>query len=198
MSCSCSLTAAPPPVPPAPPAPFRPHLPPPFMADPRRSWFLFGLNAEEAAGAPGPGRQRLGLKGAVIRRVCPAWSCAVLDTGSGLQLLSAGRRRPLPEDCTAALPSETHVVLLRGAAVQAWPLAAALRDELRGEPAWSRELPPGARPALPLLPGGFVAPRPPFYTALPRETPLRALALGHEHAVGLGQAGEVYGWGAGR
>uniref|UniRef100_A0A8C2UFN6 RCC1 domain containing 1 n=2 Tax=Coturnix japonica TaxID=93934 RepID=A0A8C2UFN6_COTJA len=198
MNCSCSLTAAPPPVPPAPPAPFRPHLPPPFMADPRRSWFLFGLNAEEAAGAPGPGRQRLGLKGAVIRRVCPAWSCAVLDTGSGLQLLSAGRRRPLPEDCTAALPSETHVVLLRGAAVQAWPLAAALRDELRGEPAWSRELPPGARPALPLLPGGFVAPRPPFYTALPRETPLRALALGHEHAVGLGQAGEVYGWGAGR
>lgn len=113
-------------------------------------------------------------------------------------MLSAGRRRPLPEDCVAALPSETHAVLLREAAVEAWPRAAALRGELRGQPAWSRALPPGLRPALPLLPDGFVAPRPPFYTALPGAVPLRALALGHEHFVGLGAAGEVYGWGGGR
>lgn len=118
--------------------------------------------------------------------------------GSGLEVLSAGRRQPLPEDCVAALPSETHAVLLREAAVEAWPRAAALRGELRGQPAWSRALPPGLRPALPLLPDGFVAPRPPFYTALPGAVPLRALALGHEHVVGLGAAGEVYGWGGGR
>ncbi|OXB77575.1 UNVERIFIED_CONTAM: hypothetical protein H355_002884 [Colinus virginianus] len=111
--------------------------------------------------------------------------------------MGAGPRRPLPEDCAAALPSETHAVLLRGEAAEAWPRAAVLRGELRGEPVWSRALPPGSRPELPLLPGGFAAPRPPFYTELPG-LPLRALALGHEHAVGLGAAGEVYGWGGGR
>ncbi|XP_072201312.1 RCC1 domain-containing protein 1 [Excalfactoria chinensis] len=174
--------------------------PPPAMAAPRRSWFAFGLSAEEAAGGDaGPGRQRLESSGSGgIRRVCPAWSYAVLETGSGLEVLSAGRRRRLPEDCEAALPSETHVVLLRGAALEAWPRLAALRGELRGDPAWSRALPPGPRPALPLLPDGFVAPRPPFYTALHGAPPLRALALGHEHVVGLGEAGEVYGWGGGR
>ncbi|XP_040562648.1 RCC1 domain-containing protein 1 isoform X2 [Gallus gallus] len=168
------------------------------MAAPRRSWFVFGLSAEEAAGDAGPGRQRLEPSSDGIRRVWPAWSYAVLETGSGLEVLSAGRRQPLPEDCVAALPSETHAVLLREAAVEAWPRAAALRGELRGQPAWSRALPPGSRPALPLLPDGFVAPRPPFYTALPGALPLRALALGHEHFVGLGAAGEVYGWGGGR
>uniref|UniRef100_A0A669PYK4 RCC1 domain containing 1 n=1 Tax=Phasianus colchicus TaxID=9054 RepID=A0A669PYK4_PHACC len=168
------------------------------MAVQRRFWFVFGLSAEEAAGDAGPGRHRLEPSGDGIRRVRPAWSYAVLETGSGLEVLSAGRRRSLPEDCEAALPSETHAVLLRGAAVEAWPRAALLRGELRGEPAWSRALPPGSRPALPLLPDGFVAPRPPFYAALPGALRLRALALGHEHVVGLGAAGEVYGWGGGR
>ncbi|XP_071899588.1 RCC1 domain-containing protein 1 isoform X4 [Anas platyrhynchos] len=177
------------------------------MAAPRRSWLVFGFSAEEAAGepSPGPGPRRLepgpeGIEG--IRRVWPAWSYAVLDTGAGLEVLGAGLRRRLPAGCAEALPSETHVLLLRGgpgAAVEAWPRAAALRGELRGAPAWRRALPPGPRrPPLPLLPGGFAVPRPPFFCELPPAPPLRALALGHEHVLALGANGEVYGWGGGR
>nr|XP_038040947.1 RCC1 domain-containing protein 1 isoform X5 [Anas platyrhynchos] len=180
------------------------------MAAPRRCWLVFGFSAEEAAGepSPGPGPRRLepgpegieGLEG--IRRVWPAWSYAVLDTGAGLEVLGAGLRRRLPAGCAEALPSETHVLLLRGgpgAAAEAWPRAAALRGELRGAPAWRRALPPGPpRPPLPLLPGGFAVPRPPFFCELPPAPPLRALALGHEHVLALGANGEVYGWGGGR
>lgn len=51
------------------------------MAAPRRSWFVFGLCAEEAAGDAGPGRQRLEPSSDGIRRVWPAWSYAVLESG---------------------------------------------------------------------------------------------------------------------
>ncbi|XP_066859846.1 RCC1 domain-containing protein 1 isoform X2 [Anser cygnoides] len=171
------------------------------MAAPRRAWLVFGFSAEEAAGepSPGPGPRRLESGPEGIRRVWPAWSYAVLETGAGLEVRGAGPRRRLPAGCAEALPSETHVLLRRGAAAEAWPRAAALRGELRGAPAWRRALPPGpGRPPLPLLPGGFAAPRPPFFTELPAAPPLRALALGHEHVLALGAAGEVYGWGGGR
>ncbi|XP_035168092.1 RCC1 domain-containing protein 1 [Oxyura jamaicensis] len=171
------------------------------MAAPRRAWLVFGFSAEEAAGepSPGPGPRRLESGPEGIRRVWPAWSYAVLDTGAGLEVRGAGLRRRLPAGCAEALPSETHVLLLREAAAEAWPRAAALRGELRGAPAWRRALPPEPRrPPLPLLPGGFAAPRPPFFTELPAVPPLRALALGHEHVLALGAAGEIYGWGGGR
>lgn len=53
------------------------------MAAPRRSWLVFGFSAEEAAGepSPGPGPRRLEPGPEGIRRVWPAWSYAVLDTG---------------------------------------------------------------------------------------------------------------------
>ncbi|XP_029871723.1 RCC1 domain-containing protein 1 isoform X9 [Aquila chrysaetos chrysaetos] len=172
------------------------------MAAPRRAWLVFGFSTEEAAGEPGPGpgprRLESGPEG--IRRVWPAWSYVVVETGAGLEVRSAGLRRRLPPGWTEALPSETHLVLRGPAAARAWPRAAALRGALRGAAAWSRALPPpGPRrpPPLPLLPGGFATPRPPFFGALPGGVRARRLALGQEHVVALGAAGEVYAWGGG-
>lgn len=110
---------------------------------------------------------------------------------------SAGLRRPLP-GWSEALPSETHLVLRGPAAARAWRREEALRGALRDEPAWSRALPPGPRLPLPLLPGGFASPRPPFFTALPAGVRARRLVLGTEHALALGAAGEVFTWGGGR
>ncbi|XP_074900865.1 RCC1 domain-containing protein 1 isoform X8 [Buteo buteo] len=173
------------------------------MAAPRRAWLVFGFSTEEAAGEPGPGpgprRLESGPEG--IRRVWPAWSYVVVETGAGLEVRSAGLRRRLPPGWTEALPSETHLVLRGPAAARAWPRAAALRGELREAAAWSRALPPpGPRrpPPLPLLPGGFATPRPPFFAALPGGVRVRRLALGQEHVLALGAAGEAYAWGGGR
>ncbi|KAK4821481.1 hypothetical protein QYF61_020695 [Mycteria americana] len=171
------------------------------MAAPRRAWVVFGFSIEEAAGepGPGPGPWRLESGPGGIRRVWPAWSYVIVETGAGLEARSAGLRRRLP-GWAEALPSETHLLLRRAAAARAWPRAAALRGAGRGAPAWSRALPPGPRrpPPLPLLPGGFATPRPPFFAALPGAVRARRLALGHEHALALGAAGETYAWGGGR
>ncbi|XP_075570627.1 RCC1 domain-containing protein 1 [Pelecanus crispus] len=170
------------------------------MAAPRRAWVVFGFSTEEAAGeaGPGPGPRRLEAGPEGLRRVWPAWSYVVVETGAGLELRSAGLRQRLP-GWAEALPSESHLLLRGVAAAQAWPRAAALQG-LRGDPAWSRALPTGPHrpPPLPLLPGGFALPRPPFFTALPAGLRARALALGHEHALALGAGGEIYGWGGGR
>ncbi|XP_033921859.1 RCC1 domain-containing protein 1 isoform X3 [Melopsittacus undulatus] len=113
--------------------------------------------------------------------------------GAGLELRSAGRRQRL-RGWREALPSETHVVLRGAAAARAWRRGAGLRSA-----AWSRFLPRGPAPRpLPLLPGGFALPRPPFYRALPAGLRARSLALGTEHVLLLGTGGDVHAWGGGR
>ncbi|XP_051484806.1 RCC1 domain-containing protein 1 isoform X2 [Apus apus] len=168
------------------------------MAAPCRSWLVFGFSPEEAAGeaAPGPGPRRLEPGAERIRRVWPSWSYVVVETDAGLELRSAGLRRRL-RGWTEALPSETHLVLRGATAARAWP-----RGGLRRPPVWSRALPPGPHrpPPLPLLPDGFVRPRPPFFAplALPAGVRARRVVLGHEHALALATSGEVYAWGGGR
>ncbi|XP_074773870.1 RCC1 domain-containing protein 1 isoform X2 [Athene noctua] len=173
----------------------------PVMAAPRRSWLVFGFSTEEAAGepGPGPGPRRLEPGPGGLRRVWPAWSYVVVETGAGLELRSAGLRRRL-RGWAEALPSETHLVLRGTAGARAWPRAVALGAAPLGPPAWSRALPPGPRrpPPLPLLPGGFARPQPPFFSPLPRGVRARRLVLGHEHVLALGARGEVYAWGGGR
>lgn len=51
---------------------------------------------------------------------------------------------------------------------------------------------------LPLVPGGYIALKPPFYCTLPGHLKARSLALGAEHAVLLTATGAVYSWGLGR
>ncbi|XP_053128422.1 RCC1 domain-containing protein 1 isoform X3 [Hemicordylus capensis] len=51
---------------------------------------------------------------------------------------------------------------------------------------------------LPLVPGGYVAPHPPFFTPLPSALQARKLALGHKHVVLLSVGGALFTWGCGR
>lgn len=51
---------------------------------------------------------------------------------------------------------------------------------------------------LPLVPGGYIALKPPFYRSLPGHLTARSIALGAEHAVLLTATGAVYTWGLGR
>ncbi|XP_067411527.1 RCC1 domain-containing protein 1 isoform X2 [Emydura macquarii macquarii] len=175
------------------------------MADagPWRGWFVFGFRglAEPRRG----GTRRVEPEPGGILAVRPAWSYTGLLTGRGRLAL----RGPLSGRCAARgrvrvrvrdlLPSETHLLLQRGAALEAWPWPRARGAGLRGEPAWLRRLRPGeAAGPLPLAPGGYVTPRPPFLRPLPPALRARKLVLGHEHAALLGPAGTVYTWGSGR
>lgn len=53
-------------------------------------------------------------------------------------------------------------------------------------------------PALPLVAGGYVFPRPPFFAPLPAGLRVQKLALGHEHVVLLDDGGALFTWGSGR
>uniref|UniRef100_A0A8C7E5A8 RCC1 domain containing 1 n=1 Tax=Naja naja TaxID=35670 RepID=A0A8C7E5A8_NAJNA len=160
-------------------------------------WFCFGFRwAGGAEGGPEP----LSTEGGgPVRRVRPSWSFAALVAagGPGRVLLQGAVSAALPPDCLDALPSETHVLLLREAALEAWPVTTGSDALLDGRPAWRREL-RAAEAALPLVPGGYVVPRPPFFTALPAALPARRLLLGLEHALLLAAGGTLFSWGGGR
>ncbi|CAI5792525.1 Hypothetical predicted protein [Podarcis lilfordi] len=134
----------------------------------------------------------------------PAWRCEILPeeaatVGSPPVLLQGAVCAALPEDCRDVLASETHVLVLREAAVESWPVEGSALV-LEGEPAWRCEILPeeAATVELPLVPGGYVAPRPPFFTPLPSTLQARKLALGYEHAVLLNTEGALFSWGGGR
>ncbi|CAM4531031.1 RCC1 domain-containing protein 1 [Lepidochelys kempii] len=163
------------------------------MADPgpQRGWFVFGFRG--VAEPPATGARRVEPEPGGIRVVRPAWSYTGLVTGRGRLVLRGLLAGPLPGRCRDLLPSESHVLLLRGAALEAWARGAGLG----GGPAWRRRLHPGETAGpLPLAPGGYVTPRPPFLHPLP--LPARKLVLGHEHAALLGPTGTVYTWGSSR
>ncbi|XP_061451699.1 RCC1 domain-containing protein 1 isoform X2 [Rhineura floridana] len=163
-------------------------------------WFQVGFHfgeATEAGLAPVP----LDKAGPGLRRVRPSWSFAgiVRAGGSTPVLLQGGVRAVLPQDCLDVLPSETHVLVLREAALEGWPVEG-LALILDGKPAWRCELLPedAATADLPLVPGGYVTPCPPFFRPLPSVLQVRKLALGHEHVVLLGKQGALFSWGGGR
>ncbi|XP_063170160.1 RCC1 domain-containing protein 1 [Candoia aspera] len=166
-------------------------------------WFCFGFRLGDGVeGGPEPHPLSADGPGPVCR-VRPSWSFAAVVAGPGAGparvRLQGAVRAALPWDCLDALPSETHVLLLREAALEAWPAAgpAAL---LEGQPAWRRALRPeeAAAAELPLVLGGYAAPRPPFFMPLPAALAARKLALGLEHALLLAAGGTLYSWGGGR
>uniref|UniRef100_A0A670ZHN2 RCC1 domain containing 1 n=1 Tax=Pseudonaja textilis TaxID=8673 RepID=A0A670ZHN2_PSETE len=169
-------------------------------AEKRPGWFCFGFRW--AGGAEGGPEPLPAEGGGPVRRVRPSWSFAALVAagGPGRVRLQGAVGAALPPDCLDALPSETHVLLLREAALEAWPVAPGSGALLDGRPAWRRELRAAEAAAigLPLVPGGYVAPRPPFFTALPAALPARRLLLGLEHALLLAAGGTLFSWGGGR
>nr|XP_060611437.1 RCC1 domain-containing protein 1 isoform X1 [Anolis sagrei ordinatus] len=185
------------------------------MAAPwKGAWFRFGFGWEawqgpEATLEPQPLGQE--EEGAVLR-VRPGWSLVALTAAEGsveLRGFGGGASLQLPGDCVAALPGEGHVVLARKAALEAWAVRGAGKGRrLELDPHWRRPLAPTealglARQerqggGLPLVPGGFVVPRPPFFHSLPASLRARHLVLGHEHVLLLDEAGTLFSWGSGR
>ncbi|XP_053128420.1 RCC1 domain-containing protein 1 isoform X2 [Hemicordylus capensis] len=176
------------------------------MVEARRGgWFQFGFRFEAAPAArmePEPVSES-----APVRAVRPSWSFAGIVAPAAVgsdplqqqQLLLQGAvQGALPPDCLDLLPSETQVLLLRQTALEAWGVDSV--PKLEGEPAWRRELLPEevAATELPLVPGGYVAPHPPFFTPLPSALQARKLALGHKHVVLLSVGGALFTWGCGR
>lgn len=102
-------------------------------------WFRFGFRwggGGDAQGGPEP----LSAEGPV-RRVRPSWSfAAVVAAGAGRVRLEGALAAALPRDCLDALPSETHVLLLREEALEAWPAVTGPAALLDGQPVWRREL----------------------------------------------------------
>uniref|UniRef100_A0A8D0GEN4 RCC1 domain-containing protein 1 n=1 Tax=Sphenodon punctatus TaxID=8508 RepID=A0A8D0GEN4_SPHPU len=163
------------------------------MAGPApRVWFVFGFRDLAATPVPVPVPAGEGL-----RAVRPGWSYEGHVTKGSRLLLQGAVCGCLPQDCLDLLPGETHLLLLRAGALEAWAPPA---PDLRGDPAWSRPLCPreAAQAVLPLVPGGYVTPRPPFFTPLPPMLQAQKLTLGHDHVVLLSTGGALYTWGSGR
>ncbi|CAL8291539.1 unnamed protein product [Boreogadus saida] len=98
--------------------------------------------------------------------------------------------------CQDALLGERYLTLGFRDRVECWDVQR--RDPA---PAWSMESPSeeeaGASRRLPLVPGGYIASKPPFYRPLSPQLKAVSLALGAEHAILLSGSGTVYTWGIG-
>ncbi|XP_029993392.1 RCC1 domain-containing protein 1 isoform X2 [Sphaeramia orbicularis] len=99
--------------------------------------------------------------------------------------------------CTDTVLSETHLTLAFSDRIESWDL-----QKKEKTPAWSMEIQPptdtsGPPLSLPLVPGGYIATKPPFYRSLSPHLKAKSLALGAEHAILLSATGAVYTWGLG-
>ncbi|CAM4733826.1 unnamed protein product [Leuciscus chuanchicus] len=103
---------------------------------------------------------------------------------------------PESRGCTDALISERHLTLNFTDRVECWEI-----QQPQNKLVWKREQDlsdnTGQTVPLPLVPGGYVMPRSPFFRALRSELCAVSLALGTEHAVMLTSDGTVYSWGSG-
>ncbi|XP_051548669.1 RCC1 domain-containing protein 1-like [Myxocyprinus asiaticus] len=103
---------------------------------------------------------------------------------------------PECEGCTDALISERYLTLSFTDRVEFWEI-----QHPKNKLVWKREQDPshntGNAVTLPLVPGGYVMPRPPFFRPLCSKLSAVSLALGTEHAVLLTDPGAVYTWGSG-
>ncbi|KAM7396509.1 hypothetical protein PAMP_019544 [Pampus punctatissimus] len=99
--------------------------------------------------------------------------------------------------CKDAFISESYLTLAFSDRVESWDL-----ETKKETPAWSMEIKTqpectGTPLNLPLVPGGYVATKPPFYHSLSPHLKAKSLALGAEHAILLSATGAVYSWGLG-
>ncbi|XP_060742328.1 RCC1 domain-containing protein 1 isoform X2 [Tachysurus vachellii] len=100
------------------------------------------------------------------------------------------------EGCQDVLITESCLTLRFTHTVQCWSLhrngtALVWSEELNTAEKTENALP------LPLVPGGYIASKPPFFRPLPIQLRSVSLALGTEHAVLLTASGTVYTWGHG-
>lgn len=127
-----------------------------------------------------------------------------MDSDSGVCLagfLSSDACSGLPlresRGCRDALIGESYLTLAFADRLESWDL-----QKEEKTPAWSMEIktPPessGASVGLPLVPGGYIATKPPLYRSLSPQLRAKCLALSSEHAILLSASGAVYTWGLG-
>ncbi|XP_008274091.1 RCC1 domain-containing protein 1 [Stegastes partitus] len=97
--------------------------------------------------------------------------------------------------CKDAFISESHLTLAFPDRIEFWDL-----QKKEKTPSWSMEIKPqseGSAVNFPLVPGGYVTSKPPFYCPLSPHLKARSMALGGEHAILLTATGAVYTWGQG-
>ncbi|XP_053371592.1 RCC1 domain-containing protein 1 [Clarias gariepinus] len=100
------------------------------------------------------------------------------------------------EGCEDAVLTESCLTLSFTHTVQCWSLHRKGRALVWSEKLNSTEK-TGNALALPLVPGGYIASKPPFFRPLSLHLQAASLALGTEHAVLLTASGTVYTWGHG-
>ncbi|KAM3610090.1 uncharacterized protein V6R79_025182 [Siganus canaliculatus] len=97
--------------------------------------------------------------------------------------------------CTDATISECFLTLAFPERIELWDL-----QKQENTPSWSMDIKTessGSPVNLPLVPGGYIATKAPFYRTLSPHLKAKSLALGAEHAVLLSTSGTVYTWGLG-
>ncbi|XP_068169964.1 RCC1 domain-containing protein 1, partial [Antennarius striatus] len=96
--------------------------------------------------------------------------------------------------CTDLCLSETRLSLALPDGIESWDLQEENTSPWTSDRKKDRLGPPLN---LPLVPGGYLAARPPLYRLLPPHLSAKSLALSAEHAVLLSASGAVYTWGIG-
>ncbi|KAK2867738.1 hypothetical protein QQF64_023510 [Cirrhinus molitorella] len=103
---------------------------------------------------------------------------------------------PESQGCTDALISERYLTLSFTDREECWEI-----QHTPQQLVWKRERElsdkTGDAAALPLVSGGYLMPKPPFFHPLRSDLCVRSLALGSEHALLLTEDGAVYSWGSG-
>ncbi|XP_017278428.1 RCC1 domain-containing protein 1 [Kryptolebias marmoratus] len=97
--------------------------------------------------------------------------------------------------CRDAVVTESHLTLAFPDRVESWDLQS--QDDT---PSWSMEIIPQSQSSdvrLPLVPGGYIACKPPIFRSLSPHLQAKSLALGGDHAILLTATGAVYSWGLG-
>uniref|UniRef100_A0A9J7YGQ9 RCC1 domain containing 1 n=1 Tax=Cyprinus carpio carpio TaxID=630221 RepID=A0A9J7YGQ9_CYPCA len=128
----------------------------------------------------------------VHRARCGSHVC-VSGFVSGSSEEDCGAVLPESEGCTDALISERYLTLSFTDKVECWEI-----QHPQNKLVWKREQDnTGHAVALPLVSGGYIMPKPPFFRPLCSKLCAVSLALGSEHAVLLTSDGTVYSWGSG-
>ncbi|XP_026221098.1 RCC1 domain-containing protein 1 isoform X2 [Anabas testudineus] len=149
------------------------------------------------------------VKTSVIRACWSRRASLNVDGDGCVRLAGSGQPsavcREESRGCKDALVSESYLSLAFPDRIECWDL----RKE-EESPSWSMEIKPPSETSgtahstntepplnLPLVPGGYISLKPPFYHSLSPHLKARSLALGAEHAILLSAAGVVYTWGLG-
>ncbi|XP_075870936.1 RCC1 domain-containing protein 1 isoform X2 [Nelusetta ayraudi] len=97
--------------------------------------------------------------------------------------------------CRDVSISDSHLVLAFKDRLESWDL-----QKEDKAPSWRMEIQTESTDPplnLPLVPGGYIATKPPLYRSLSPHLKAKSLALSGEHAVLLSASGAVYTWGLG-